>query len=107
MSPCRCAALRAERVPVHLCLPPSRPAAQVCGVTKLSFEPPVIYCNACGIKIKRGQIFYTTPHDQANGEVKGYFCHQCFSDQKGDKIMIEGMHVKKSDLVVGEGQGSG
>jgi hypothetical protein len=48
--------------------PPANPAdaCKVCGLTKLSFEPPVIYCTMCGIKIKRGQVFYSTPLDASN-----------------------------------------
>ncbi|KAG2482629.1 hypothetical protein HYH03_018437 [Edaphochlamys debaryana] len=80
--------------------PPANPedACKVCMLTKLSFEPPVIYCTSCGLKIKRGQIFYSTPPEHGN-DLKGYFCHQCFTDQKGERITIEGVSIKKSDLV--------
>lgn len=71
----------------------------MCALTKLSFEPPVIYCSSCGLRIKRGQIFYSTPPDHGN-DLKGYFCHQCFTDQKGERILVEGVSIKKSDLVV-------
>ncbi len=33
--------------------------------------------------------------------VQGYFCHQCFTDQKGERITIEGVSIKKTDLQVG------
>ena len=46
---------------------------QVCGVSRLVFEPPVIYCTGCGIKIKRGQVYYTTPSTNQS-EIKGSWC---------------------------------
>ena len=39
---------------------------KVCQLTKLSFEPPVIYCSLCGLKIKRAQVYYSTPADASN-----------------------------------------
>ena len=74
-------AFNAEQIRAHLHLirtmaeaqratqvPPLLPSdsCKVCQLTKLSFEPPVIYCSLCGLKIKRGQTFYSTPADASN-----------------------------------------
>ncbi len=49
----------------------------MCALTKLSFEPPVIYCTSCGAKIKRGQIFYSTPADHGNDLKAGSISNRC------------------------------
>ena len=76
--------------------PPLNPSdvCSVCQLLKLSFEPPVVYCTTCGTKIKRGQTYYCTPMDTSN-DLKGSWCHQCYSDSKTDKIYME---MKKTDL---------
>lgn len=77
--------------------PPANPedACSVCGVTKLAFEPPCIYCVHCGQKIKRGQTYYSTSSEY---ETKGCWCHGCYTDQKGDKVLYESMVIRKADL---------
>lgn len=79
--------------------PPLNPSdmCTVCQCTKLLYEPPVIYCSLCGLKIKRGQTYYSTPADM--GDFKGSWCHGCFTEQKGDRIMIDGTSIKKTDLL--------
>ena len=71
----------------------------MCLLTKLSFEPPVIYCTSCGLKIKRGQTFHSTPPSD-NNDLRGYFCHQCYNEHKGERIVMEAAQFKKADLVV-------
>ncbi|KAG1663398.1 hypothetical protein FOA52_011676 [Chlamydomonas sp. UWO 241] len=82
-------------------LPPGTQPSEtcgVCGIIRLTFEPPVIYCMACGLKIKRGQTFYTTPEINV-AEIKGAWCHSCFTEAKPEKILLEGSTYKKADLV--------
>ncbi|MEW5317257.1 MAG: hypothetical protein WDW38_008570 [Sanguina aurantia] len=71
---------------------------QVCLLTKLSFEPPVIYCTQCANKIKRGQTYYSTPPDASN-DIKGSWCHNCYQEPKGDKLNFDGAPLKKTDLM--------
>ncbi len=54
----------------------------VCQCSKLTFEPPVLYCSTCGQRIKRGQTYYATPPEQPDASLKGCWCHQCFTDSK-------------------------
>lgn len=42
----------------------------MCGLTKLLFEPAVVYCNGCGARIKRGQTYYITPPQEGNSDIK-------------------------------------
>lgn len=63
--------------------PPPNPddVCKVCGCAKLLYEPPVLYCSMCNLKIKRGQTYYCTPMDKG-AEVRGCWCHQCFTEAK-------------------------
>eukprot|EP00878_Enallax_costatus_P007519 GHUV01007875.1.p1 GENE.GHUV01007875.1~~GHUV01007875.1.p1 ORF type:complete len:926 (+),score=290.96 GHUV01007875.1:200-2779(+) len=73
---------------------------KVCGLTKLTFEPPCIYCIQCGQRIKRGQIYHCTV-PEPGCDFRGFWCHSCLSEHKGDKIPWEGNqlgHVRKADL---------
>mmetsp|Transcript_3745 Transcript_3745/g.10568 ORF Transcript_3745/g.10568 Transcript_3745/m.10568 type:complete len:1130 (-) Transcript_3745:1380-4769(-) len=70
----------------------------VCGLSQLKFEPPVIYCMTCGLKIKRGQVYYHTPEANVS-EIKGTWCHTCYTETKADKQLLEGSNVRKGDLV--------
>eukprot|EP00798_Chlamydomonas_sp_ICE-L_P008174 gene8174-1430_t len=79
----------ADIVPSDLC--------KVCGLAKLFFEPPVLYCSYCAIKMKRHQVYYSTPSD-ASSDIKGCFCHSCYNGQQGDRILLDGAQFKKSDL---------
>jgi hypothetical protein len=46
-------------------------ACSVCGCTRLLYEPPVLYCTMCALKIKRGQTYYATPNTQDKNELRG------------------------------------
>lgn len=73
---------------------------KVCGLTKLTFEPPCIYCTTCGQRIKRGQIYHCTLLEPGC-DFRGFWCHSCLSEHKGDKIPWEGNQtgwVRKADL---------
>jgi E1A/CREB-binding protein len=65
---------------------------KVCGLTKLTFEPPCIYCTQCGQRIKRGQIYHCTLLEPGC-DFRGFWCHSCLSEHKGDKIPWEGNQV--------------
>ncbi|MEW5301948.1 MAG: hypothetical protein WDW36_004771 [Sanguina aurantia] len=77
---------------------PASDICKVCLLTKLSFEPPVIYCTQCANKIKRGQTYYSTPPDASN-DIKGSWCHNCYQEPKGDKLNFDGAPLKKTDLM--------
>ena len=40
------------------------------------------------------QVYYTTPAKKSEG-VKGYWCHSCYSEHRGEVIELEGMRVRK------------
>lgn len=83
--------------------PPVDPndACNICGQTKLTFEPPCLYCTQCGQRIKRGQTFHCTPPDQ---EVKAAWCHGCFSEHKGDRVPFEVSQVRGCCCSCGAGR---
>ncbi len=73
--------------------PPLNPddACRVCHQTKLTFEPPSLWCTHCGVRIKRGQVFYCTPVEY---EIKGAWCHSCCNQHQADRIPFEGSQVR-------------
>ncbi|KAF5831026.1 histone acetylation protein-domain-containing protein [Dunaliella salina] len=82
-------------------IPPASPAdaCKVCGCVKLLYEPNALYCSMCGLKIKRGQTYYTTPPDQGT-EVRGNWCHPCYMEVKQERIPTSfGGDARKSDLI--------
>lgn len=68
---------------------------QLCAHSKLVFEPPAIYCYSCGVKVKRNQVFYTSP---PSSETKGQWCTACFGSA-ADELMLDSFTVAKRDLV--------
>eukprot|EP00879_Flechtneria_rotunda_P004691 GHRR01004955.1.p1 GENE.GHRR01004955.1~~GHRR01004955.1.p1 ORF type:complete len:1088 (+),score=359.45 GHRR01004955.1:402-3266(+) len=73
---------------------------KVCGLTKLTFEPPCIYCIQCGQRIKRGQTYHCTTLEPGS-DFRGFWCHSCLNEHKGDRIPWEGNQVgfvRKADL---------
>ena len=42
-----------------------------------------------------GQTFYATP---AKCEVKGYWCHPCYAENKSDELDIETTAIRKTQL---------
>ena len=43
----------------------------------------------CGL-----QVYYTTPSKKSEG-VKGYWCHPCYNEHRGEVIELEGLRVRK------------
>ncbi|BDA47644.1 probable histone acetyltransferase HAC1 [Coccomyxa sp. Obi] len=76
--------------------PQSEPCA-ACHVCRYTFEPPSIFCTSCSQRIKRNQVYYTTPAKKSEG-VKGFWCHSCYSEHRGEIIQMEGMRVRKNEL---------
>ena len=68
---------------------------QLCAHSRLVFEPPAIYCYSCGVKVKRNQVFYTSP---PSSETKGQWCTTCISSA-ADELMLDSFTVAKRDLV--------
>ena len=68
---------------------------QLCNHSRLVFEPPAIYCYSCGIKVKRNQVFYTSP---PSSETKGQWCTTCFASA-AEELMLDSFAVAKRDLV--------
>jgi hypothetical protein len=82
---------QAARVPAQMPINPGD-ECKVCGLTKLTFEPPCIYCTTCGQRIKRGQTYHCTP-TEPGCEFRGFWCHGCLQEQKGDRVAWEGNQV--------------
>ncbi|RMZ57131.1 hypothetical protein APUTEX25_002363 [Auxenochlorella protothecoides] len=70
-------------------------SCKVCGLNRLTFEPPSLYCFTCGQRIKRNQTYYYTP---GSVEVKGFWCHPCFAEVKTEVIQMDGWSVRRADL---------
>eukprot|EP00899_Mesostigma_viride_P001861 jgi/Mesvir1/11676/Mv00070-RA.1 len=66
----------------------------VCSLERLAFEPPPLYCNSCGLRIKRNAPY----HLSQLSESKVYICTQCFSNVAGDTIELEGMAHPKATM---------
>jgi len=71
-------------------------ACALCGSEKLSFEPPVFYCNglSCSSKrIRRNSYYYV------GGNNKYHWCHQCYAELKeNQEITLPEVVLKKTDL---------
>jgi hypothetical protein len=67
------AAAAAQKLQVPAGVAPSD-MCRVCGLTKLTFEPPLLYCGTCGLKIKRGQVYYCTPEASSSEFKVGRYC---------------------------------
>lgn len=68
---------------------------QLCAHSRLVFEPPAIYCYSCGVKVKRNQVYYTSP---PSSETKGQWCATCVSSA-AEELMLDSFTVAKRDLV--------
>jgi hypothetical protein len=82
---------QATKTPAQLPVNPGDDC-KVCGLTKLTFEPPCIYCTQCGQRIKRGQTYHCTALEPGC-EFRGFWCHSCLSEHKSDRIPWEGAQV--------------
>lgn len=67
----------------------------VCHGNKLTFEPPLLYCYYCNARIKRNQTYYTVP---PGSELKGNWCHQCFTAQPSE-LQIESFTLSKTQMI--------
>jgi E1A/CREB-binding protein len=72
----------------------SENACRLCAVEKLTFEPPPIYCTACGARIKRNASYYTT----GSGDTRHYFCVPCYNEVRSENVEMEGMVYPKAKL---------
>ena len=70
-------------------------SCKVCTLQHLYFEPPALYCYGCGQRIKRSQVYHGMPLAH---ELKGVWCHPCFTDIKSDLMPLEGWTVRKAEL---------
>ncbi|KAI3825537.1 hypothetical protein L1987_07027 [Smallanthus sonchifolius] len=69
-------------------------SCQLCAVEKLNFEPPPLYCSACGARIKRNAMFYTW----GSGDTRHFFCIPCYNESRGDTISFDGTNILKAKL---------
>ncbi|XP_051151821.1 histone acetyltransferase HAC1-like isoform X2 [Andrographis paniculata] len=72
----------------------SENSCQLCGVERLAFEPPPIYCTPCGARIKRNAMYYTF----GSGETRHCLCNPCYNEARGDMVVIEGEKIAKARL---------
>lgn len=72
----------------------SENACRLCAVEKLTFEPPPIYCSACGARIKRNALYYNV----GSGETRHYFCIPCYNDIRTETVEMDGMSYLKTRL---------
>lgn len=70
-------------------------ACKACGVEKLSFEPPPMYCTNCNVRIKPKQTYYLAGAPTQSD--KQTFCTGCFSGF-GPSIEIDGNRFAKNQL---------
>ncbi|ERM95135.1 hypothetical protein AMTR_s00009p00260580, partial [Amborella trichopoda] len=68
-------------------------SCQMCGMVKLSFAPPDVYCNQCGLHVKRDATYYTT----STREKQYYFCRKCFHGAC-KRIEVERSKILKSSF---------
>lgn len=72
-------------------------ACRACGVERLTFEPPPLYCFSCVGRIKRGQVFHHVP--TTSGEARrDAWCNPCFNAIQGF-VEVEGQRFPKQSLV--------
>lgn len=69
-------------------------SCHLCAVERLTFEPPPIYCTACGARIKRNSVYYTL----AAGETRHYCCTACHNECRTESIEMDGTSYLKSKL---------
>ncbi|GBG83435.1 hypothetical protein CBR_g37148 [Chara braunii] len=74
----------------------SENACRLCAVEKLAFEPPPLYCTACGARVKRNASYWAV---STGSETNNIFCVTCYNDAKSDTLEIEGGSCPKSKLV--------
>ncbi|KAM7280333.1 hypothetical protein ACFE04_007467 [Oxalis oulophora] len=73
----------------------SENSCQLCLAEKLALAPKSIYCLSCGVRVKKGVIYYITPEE--NG-LQHCICTSCFKLSRGGNITLYGISVHKSKL---------
>ena len=73
-------------------------SCRACGVERLTFEPPPMYCYSCVGRIKRGQVYYTVPNIPGGEMRKDTWCNPCYNAIQGH-IDIEGQRFPKNSLI--------
>jgi E1A/CREB-binding protein len=68
---------------------------QLCNHSRLLFEPPALYCYACGTRIKKNQTYYATP---PASEFKANWCPSCHS-ASAEELMLDSFTIMKRDLL--------
>ncbi|KAL4513564.1 hypothetical protein Ndes2526B_g07614 [Nannochloris sp. 'desiccata'] len=68
---------------------------KVCHRNKMTFEPPTLYCDACGQRIKRNQTYYAAPK---HSEIRGMYCHPCLTGTPGDYMQLQSFSMRKVDM---------
>lgn len=68
---------------------------QLCAKDKLVFGPAPLYCSACGNRIKRNLIYYSSL-DEMGARLS--FCTTCFKGSRGPNISFRGLSVSKAKL---------
>lgn len=72
-------------------------ACRACGVERLTFEPPPLYCYSCVTRIKRGQVYHHAP--TLGGETRrDAWCNPCFNGIQGF-VDVEGQRFPKQALI--------
>jgi E1A/CREB-binding protein len=73
-------------------------SCRACGVERLTFEPPPMYCFTCVGRIKRGQVYYAAPNIPGGENRKDTWCNPCYNAIQGF-IDIEGQKFPKNSLI--------
>lgn len=73
-------------------------ACKLCGVERLQFEPPILYCSGetCGMsRIKRKAVYYRDTKNQ------NFWCKSCYIELKPNHLIMldDGGEVRKSSLL--------
>jgi len=90
-------ARRREAESQQIILQKTEAACKACGVEKLTFEPPPMYCNYCNVRIKPKQSYYLAQMPSQSAEAKQYFCTGCYAGF-AQTIEVEGNMMLKSQL---------
>ena len=73
-------------------------ACRACGVERLTFEPPPLYCYSCVGRIKRGQVFHHVPSMPGAEGRRDAWCNPCFNSIQG-YVDVEGQRFPKQAMV--------
>lgn len=73
-------------------------ACRACGVERLTFEPPPLYCYSCVGRIKRGQVFHQVPSMPGAEGRRDAWCNPCFNSIQG-YVDVEGQRFPKQVMV--------